>query len=63
MQSAPFKTFKEAEEATKSQKYEGYDTVYARPNPDKAEGGFVVIFGNSSSWGKPRLRGCPRASW
>lgn len=58
MQSKPFKTYEEAKEATKD--YAGYDTVYARPNPNKEEGGYVVIYGNTPWWTKPLYGGCPR---
>lgn len=58
MQSEPFKTFEEAKEAQKE--YEGkYDQVYARPNPNEEEGGYVVIYENIPWWTKPLWGGCP----
>lgn len=60
MQSEPFTTFEEAKEA-KTQ-YEGYDEVYARPNPDKEKGGYVVIYNNIPWWKKPLWGGCPRGN-
>lgn len=58
MQSEPFATFEEAKEAAKQ--YNGYDEVYARPNPNKEQGGYIVIYGNFSWERRPLYGGCPR---
>lgn len=56
--SSPFTTYDEAKEAKKN--YAQYDEVYARPNPNKEEGGYVVMYGNRPWWDKPVYGGCPR---
>lgn len=60
MQTRPFPTYEEAKEAEKEYKEE-YGEVYTRPNPNKKEGGYVVIYGNPPWWNKSIGSGCPRA--
>lgn len=55
MQEEVFKTFAEAKE-----KAEKYKNAYARPNPDKKQGGYVVEFESSNFPRHPTLLGCPR---
>lgn len=59
MQSPRFETYEEAKKAEAD--YQKYDTVYTRPNPDKTEGGYIVIYYNRPWWTKPLYGGCPRA--
>lgn len=58
MHSKPYATFEEATKAEEN--YKEFDTVYSRPNPNKEEGGYVVIYFNTPWFNKPLWGGCPR---
>lgn len=46
MQSEPFKTFAEANQVKEKEYLGKHDYVYARQNPNKEKGGFVVVYGD-----------------
>lgn len=59
MKTGPFPTWEDAKEAQKEYEKK-FDEVHARPNPNKEDGGYVVIYYNTPWWNKPLWGGCPR---